>query len=445
MSRSAPRGAAANASPASTQRLASKLDTDAIVFDGDRDLGRALLSNKRFARSLRAREAAADSTAARRRLLLSALALDARMAPEPARALERAKSVLGLAIPVELYCVSDTRINAFAAPPVDSERGPLLLGLTSEAIERLDSGELAFVLGHEIGHVLLGHFQLSVADLAGADDVAPADLARLAAWMRYAELSADRVGLLVCDDFDTAVRAFFKLTSGLTQARYLGHAQTHASQLAKIRGSDLESSPEDWFLTHPYSPLRVKALDLFARSETFHSLAGRGRGEARFHRMLGKSGEPLSEAELEREVSAILSIMNPSFLSQRVDVAARTRELLAQAGVAVALADGRLSRSEETLLTKWVGKRGLVESAEALRGLSSEKRLARVEELATELVRELSPLACRKLIEDLIAVALADRELARTELAIIAEIARWLGVRAESVEQSVNRMLQTLD
>lgn len=425
-------------------RCVCKLDVDRVIFEGDRELQHALTKDKRFARILVARDADAASVSARRRLLLSALRLSPNMAREPFAALADVRRTLGFDGPVELYCVSESRINAFAVPPREVD-GVLLVGFTSEALERLDPAELRFVLGHELGHVIFGHFNLSVSDLVADDDVAPIQLVRLCAWMRYAELSADRVGLLCCDDFDAAVRAFFKLTSGLSQQSYLSHAREHAEQLAAVASDEIESSEADWLSTHPYSPLRVKALDLFARSEAFHAILGRSGAEARFHRFLGKSGALLPKAGLEREVDVLMRMMNPSFLSDELDVAVATRELLALAGMAIALADGRVTRGEREALGSLVGKRGLVDSAADLLALSPEDHEARMEALADSLSCHLSSLGRKRLIEDLIVVALADRHLARAELEVAMKVAARLGVSPEDVERTVARVLGRLD
>ena len=39
---------------------------------------------------------------------------------------------------------------------------------------------------------------------------------KLYAWNRNAEISADRAGLLCCQDFEAVGRTFFKLSSGVT-------------------------------------------------------------------------------------------------------------------------------------------------------------------------------------------------------------------------------------
>lgn len=424
-------------------RPKSKLDVDRVIFDGDRDLRQALLSDKRFVRVLVSRVGASTTATARRQLLLSALRLTPDIAPEPCKALADVVRTLGIEAPVELYCVSERSINAFVVSP--RAGGVLLLGLTSEAIERLDPAELRFVLGHELGHALFDHFQLSPQDLAGEEDIAPVHLCRLCAWMRYAELSADRIGLLCCDDLEAATRAFFKLTSGLCATQFLRHAELHAEQLAAVTADRIESSEADWFSTHPYSPLRVKALDLFSRSRTYHELAGRSAGDVRFHRLLGKGGAPLEEHELEREIGGIMELMDPSFLREGKDETALLREFLALAGMAVALSDGTLARGERKALGSLVGKRGLVRDAEKLLTLSPEEHAARLGELGTDLRLVLSPVRRRKLIEDLVAVALADRRLERVEIDALAEHAALLGVPGEFVEQALARAAASLD
>lgn len=423
-------------------RLPSRLDLDRIVFDGDRDLRSELLADKRFVRILVGYTDESPAVSARRQLLLSALKLGAAIAPEPHAALEEVRSVLGIDAPIELYCVSSREINAFVVPPDD---GVVLIGLTSEALERLDASEIRFVLGHELGHLMFDHFRLHLEGLLDDERLAPAHVARLCAWMRYAELSADRVGLLCADDFEAAVRAFFKLTSGLSAAHYLHHADDCARQLAELEAAQMESTEQDWFSTHPYSPLRVKALDLFARSETFHALRGRGGTEAAFHRMLGKSGRPMTEQELEREVTRIMALMDPTFLRDQGDGGAELAEFLALAGLILAYADGEYDRDERRALKKIVGKRGVLRDATGLLELSVEAQEERLRTLARELCLRLSPVRRRKLVEDLVAVALADRRLAREELDVLLGAADLIGVDAQFVAEALNRASRTLD
>jgi uncharacterized tellurite resistance protein B-like protein len=413
-----------------------------VVFDGDRDLRAALLADKRFVRILVAHSDTSSALSARRQLLLSALRLGPALAPDAFSALEETRRVLGLEARIELYCVASKEINAFVVPPED---GVISIGLTSEALERLDPAEVRFVLGHELGHLLFDHLRLAADGMLSDERLTPVHVARLCAWMRYAELTADRVGLLAADDFDAAVRAFFKLTSGLSAAHYLSHADDCARQLAELEAKQMESTEQDWFSTHPYSPLRVKALDLFARSETFHHLRGRSSGEAKSHRLLGKSGKAMPEAELEREVTRIMALMDPSFLRGDGDGRAATREFLALAGLAVATADGKLERTEERVLAKLVGKRGVLQDASGLTELSVEAQVERLHQLARELTLGLTTVRRKKLVEDLVAVALADQRVDKAELEVLRAAAALIGVEAQFVSEALARATRPLD
>lgn len=411
------------------KRPTCRIDLDALIFDGDRDMRSALLADAVFREVVEQTEASAMVGSARRELLLSSLQLTPKIAPDFHAALEQVKHRLGLETEIEAYCVADPMPNAFATPP---EQGRLLLGVSSAALERLDPGELRFVLGHEIGHALLDHFSLSPEVLAADDRLSPAQLARYYAWMRYAELSADRVGLLCSGDADAAVRAFFKLTSGLSEPRFLGNASESAHQWTEISAEKMESAEADWFSTHPYSPLRLRALDVFARSRTCHTLLGREGGE-------------LDEAALEREVHAIVKLMDPSFLGDHGDVSADVRDFLALAGVAVATADGTVHEAEHRLVVGLVGPDGSLSDGALIEDLGDEEFERRLLASAERLCVKLSPVRRQKILEDLVAIALADEDLADAEVEVLGTAAIWLGIDPRFVEEAIARYGTALD
>lgn len=85
--------------------------------------------------------------------------------------------------------------------------------------------ELSFVIGHECGHLVLGHVvyhtALNVIGSAGGllpmvgSVVEKTIKYPLNAWSRRSEISADRAGVICCGDIQTAKRALFKLEAGL--------------------------------------------------------------------------------------------------------------------------------------------------------------------------------------------------------------------------------------
>lgn len=96
--------------------------------------------------------------------------------------------------------------------------------LNSGAVRLLDRDEMTFLLGHEVGHIMSGHvlyrtmtvllLQLAQMGFPIVGLAARAVLVGLLEWMRKAELSADRAGLLTGQDPETALSTLMKLAGG---------------------------------------------------------------------------------------------------------------------------------------------------------------------------------------------------------------------------------------
>ena len=141
----------------------------------------------------------------------------------------------------------------------------------SALLEDFTPNELSFVLGHELGHVLLGHSQVSMLDLLKLIEdlkpglISPETKDLMYRWARAAELSADRVGLLCCGKLEPAAKALFRTLSGLSGIsidRILNsfHTQYDFLEAHMEKLSDGQS----WIGTHPMVPIRFKALELAA-------------------------------------------------------------------------------------------------------------------------------------------------------------------------------------
>ena len=96
--------------------------------------------------------------------------------------------------------------------------------LNSGAVRLLNRDEMTFLLGHELGHIMSGHvlyrtmtvllLQLATMGFPIVGLAARAVLIGLLEWMRKAELSSDRAGLLVGQDPQTALSTLMKLAGG---------------------------------------------------------------------------------------------------------------------------------------------------------------------------------------------------------------------------------------
>jgi Zn-dependent protease with chaperone function len=134
----------------------------------------------------------------------------------------------------ELY-VSQTPFFNAGAYGVDD---PFIV-LNSTALEILDDDEIRALLAHELGHVMSGHalyttiaailalVSLGALPTLAALAVLPVRLAFLE-WSRKSELSADRAGLLGCQDIVVAQRLEMKMAGGGRGDAFAGQLNTEA-------------------------------------------------------------------------------------------------------------------------------------------------------------------------------------------------------------------------
>ncbi|HHT18055.1 MAG TPA: M48 family metalloprotease [Methanobacterium sp.] len=140
--------------------------------------------------------------------------------PELYKLLEEACANIFLKDLPELYIQWDYDINAFAI----GSQNPIII-LNSGAVDLLSDDELLYLLGHEAGHIKSGHMLYHdmalvipfLGDLIGAvtlgiGSVVSAGLElALLYWYRMSELTADRAGLLACQDKNTAFSTLMKM------------------------------------------------------------------------------------------------------------------------------------------------------------------------------------------------------------------------------------------
>lgn len=137
---------------------------------------------------------------------------------------------------------------------------------TSSMVERLKEDEMAFVIGHEMGHWLYNHE--GTADLEEREQ-SVSGIKRLAS-SRCAEISADRIGLLACRDSKAAISALIKISTGLDEGNLRMDIQSFLKQYKELveRGP----SPSEAMSTHPFFLLRIRSIVLFSRSQIHYTI-----------------------------------------------------------------------------------------------------------------------------------------------------------------------------
>jgi Zn-dependent protease with chaperone function len=194
--------------------------------------------------------------------------------PELARVVEECRLNLDFQDELNVYVVQSDRVNAYATGFLP----PYTIVLYSGLVEAMDRDELAFVIGHEMGHcrfrhtsllALIGQLGQQTFGLRGLGVVI-----RLVflAWMRVGEYTADRAGLLACGGkLDKAVSTQLKLVVGPARRR----AFDVPTIVAHWREHDVAATAQlaDALSTHPGMEARLDKLVDFAHSTHFAQLA----------------------------------------------------------------------------------------------------------------------------------------------------------------------------
>ena len=140
--------------------------------------------------------------------------------PEIYTILEEACKILNVFPVPELYLQLEDKIKSFTS----GERRRIIV-LSSGAIDLLNEDELLFMIGRELGHIKSNHvlYRMMAESLKVVtqfiSDVTlgignllsmPLQIA-LMHWYRMSEFTADRAGLLTCQDPDIAANSFIKI------------------------------------------------------------------------------------------------------------------------------------------------------------------------------------------------------------------------------------------
>lgn len=196
--------------------------------------------------------------------------------PEVYAAFVTACEALGLdADQFGLFCEANSALNAY----VTGSAKPTVI-LTRALADVCSKEELAFVLGHELGHYICGHVRChSLARYLKKGigwRIPPVQMIKplLMAWSRYSELSADRAGLLACKDFDAASRVYVKLAGcPLTKAALANPQQLLKDQAIQYAAQlgEKNLARRLWHQTkHVFGATHPRAIERFEALEEWH-------------------------------------------------------------------------------------------------------------------------------------------------------------------------------
>jgi len=222
-------------------------------------------------------------------LLADNVLLNEVIAPRLYQICKEVKNKLNFNDEIEFYITQSARLNAFAINGFGYRAH--MICFTSGLIQCLNDDELAYVIGHEIGHLIFKHSQLNTVAgiLANSEEPISSQIRNLfMRWDKYAEISADRMGFIAQPNLETIGKTFFKLASGLSEEHLKFNITEYMKQLDKIK----DISRDELVSSHPKNLVRLKCLELFSKSELYTSL--------------NKSA--MTKEQLQKETTAVLDL-----------------------------------------------------------------------------------------------------------------------------------------
>ncbi len=160
--------------------------------------------------------------------------------------------------------------------------------VNSGTVHALDDDQLRYVLAHELGHIQSGHvlYKTMLALLLRAGPLALgtpitglamlAVLAALLEWDRKSELSADRAGLLACQDPEVVRLALLRLAGGVGEGASL-EAFTEQARRYEEEGNVFDTLARTLAVLgrrHPFPVQRLREVDAWIDSGAYAKVLG---------------------------------------------------------------------------------------------------------------------------------------------------------------------------
>ncbi len=314
---------------------------------------------------------------------------------------------------VDYYVTGDSSINAFSIAAEDSEH-PHIVNVNSELFNLMSEDELKFVIGHELGHLI----NQDTALRRLINFVYPPQSTQIPITLQYkihlhdnlAELVADRYGYIACGNLEACVTAFFKMASGLD----LEKMQVSIDDLLANNSEHL-----DYFLRgggmshydHPVNPIRVQAINLFASAR--------------------------NQIELDNGMEELIQILlkvgnNP--LDEPMSV------FVATAGIIAANVDGSVSKEEYEQIIRTLSGSNIFPKS-FLESVAKSDVDALFQE-SVNTILSINPGLKPGMLEYIIGIILADREIGEKEVNFVYNMGKGLGLSVKEISVLFAGMVQ---
>ena len=204
------------------------------------------------------------------------------------------------------YAIISSQLPGINAMTVGSDDEPYLV-LSSLLVKTMSREQLKFVIGHECGHIAMGHvvYHSAVATAGNMSQLIPVigpfvyKLVSfpLNAWERRSEITADRAGLLCCENLELAQRTLLQLESVYQNADALD-IDTYITNSKRYLKKGTIRRLGEYSANHPLISKRMEALSKFANSQCYLELTNQS-----------VTPDALTDQQLEKATESIISVL----------------------------------------------------------------------------------------------------------------------------------------
>ena len=226
---------------------------------------------------------------------------------------------------------------------------PVLLEIRGRLLSLLDEPTTVAVFGHELGHFLChgpssphGTLNPAAAATVTAHGVPMASKARASTYLMACEFTADRFGLLACQDLDAALRPEMVVTTGLSAESLTWDTQAYLAQCRDLVERSLAEGDRVRGITHPEHGMRAWALWLFSETDLYKQLTGQGPGTR-------------TVQEVDAQIARLMAMTPDAEVLQPwmgEEPVAEVHECALASAVLVALADDVLAEEESDAIER---------------------------------------------------------------------------------------------
>jgi hypothetical protein len=249
-------------------------------------------------------------------------------------------------------------------------------------------------------------------------------------WRKKCEISADRVGLLACGNFENSARAMLKTAYGLSGKNLNLNVDSLLQQI-----DDLKEEPEALevnYRSHPLMPLRLKVMQMFAQSPVFGQIA-EGKSDISDQQM----------NELEDKADQWVNWIK-RYPRRPIDMAAMN--LVAAAGLKLIMTENDVMDEEIKVIIQTLHKYFTDEPGDAVNEIV--KNIDNVDGVIDKAVKEISEkgndMHKTFVLARLADIAIADGKLMKPEAGIIFDIAKQFGFQEKTAYSIVVEVMNSV-